>query len=99
MGPIRGDSGNGWAVEASKHPHRRLSHLPEQPTENAWARWKRFATRAATFQARVLLTAMYWLVVAPFALMTQACGDPLHLSPARGGHWTPLAAQDPRRQS
>lgn len=72
--------------------------MPEEPRENAWARWKTFATRAATFQARVLLTLMYWLIVTPFALMTIVCGDPLHLAPTRGGHWTPLAAQEPRRQ-
>lgn len=30
-----------------------------------WARWKRFAHRAAEIQSFVLLTLLYWIVVVP----------------------------------
>jgi hypothetical protein len=33
-----------------------------------WAKWKRFAHRAAEIQSIVLLSILYWLVVAPVAL-------------------------------
>jgi hypothetical protein len=34
-----------------------------------WQRWKRLAHRAAEIQALVILTAVYWLVVAPVGAM------------------------------
>jgi hypothetical protein len=35
----------------------------------AWRRWKRLAHRAAEIQAFVVLTIVYWLVVAPVGLV------------------------------
>jgi hypothetical protein len=34
-----------------------------------WARWKRFAHRAAEIQSIVVLTVLYWLVVAPIGIL------------------------------
>lgn len=64
-----------------------------------WTRWKELAARAATFQARVLLSIFYWTVIPPFALALRAFGDPLGLRRARGGRWTSAAPVDPGKQS
>lgn len=61
-----------------------------------WERWKELAARAATFQARVLLTVFYWVVITPFALAVQALADPLGLRD--GGRWQRTPDSEPRRQ-
>jgi len=53
-----------------------------------WNAWKRAAKQIGDVQARVLLTAFYFVVLAPFALLVQVASDPLALrgkSP-RGWH-------------
>ena len=35
----------------------------------AWAKWKRFAHRAAEIQSLVILSALYWIVVVPIGLV------------------------------
>ncbi|NDD30738.1 MAG: hypothetical protein EB084_20960 [Proteobacteria bacterium] len=69
---------------------------PETPS--LWERWKIIAARAATFQARVLLTVFYYTVVPLFALAVRALSDPLGLSPDKGGRWTPIGKVDPWSQ-
>jgi len=44
----------------------------------AWARWKIIAHAIGTFQARVLLSVFYFVVVPPFALIVKV-KDPLGL--------------------
>ncbi len=63
-----------------------------------WERWKELAARAATFQARVLLTVFYWTVVLPFGLCVSLFFDPLRLRISRGGRWNPAGSSDPRSQ-
>jgi hypothetical protein len=46
----------------------------------AWEGWKRVARRLGDFQARVLLSLFYFVVVAPFALGVRAFSDPLRRS-------------------
>jgi len=41
------------------------------PARTLWARWKRFAHRAAEIQSFVVLTALYWIVVAPIGLLAR----------------------------
>jgi hypothetical protein len=52
-----------------------------------WAAWKRLARRIGDFQARVLLTMFYFIVLAPFALIVRLISDPLALKPARKRGW------------
>ena len=40
--------------------------------KNVWQRWKRLAHRAAEIQSIVILTALYWVVVAPIGLVQKA---------------------------
>ena len=37
-----------------------------------WQRWKKLAHRAAEIQAIVILTVVYWLIVAPIGLLLKA---------------------------
>ena len=45
----------------------------------AWQAWKRIAHKIGNFQARVLLTIFYGLVVLPFGLVTRWLSDPLRI--------------------
>jgi hypothetical protein len=62
-----------------------------------WRRWKAFAHVAGTFQARVVLTLFYFVVVPPFALIVKIFVDPLALrAPAdASSFWLPRGEDDP----
>ena len=49
-----------------------------------WERWKAIAHVIGNFQARLLLTVFYFVVVPPFALIVKALKDPLRLRPSGG---------------
>jgi hypothetical protein len=40
-----------------------------------WTKWKRFAHRAAEIQSLVILSALYWIVVAPIGLLRRGQRD------------------------
>jgi hypothetical protein len=42
-----------------------------------WNKWKTFAQALADVQARVLLTLVYFIIVAPFGLLVRLFSDPL----------------------
>jgi hypothetical protein len=44
-----------------------------------WNAWKRLARRIGDFQARVLLTAFYAVLVLPFGLVVRLFADPLRI--------------------
>jgi hypothetical protein len=44
-----------------------------------WEGWKRVGRKIGDFQARVLLTALYAVVILPFGLAVRAFSDPLHI--------------------
>lgn len=59
-----------------------------------WARWKVLAQRIGDFQARVILTVVYFLVLGPMALLLRVFRDPLSLKPpSRPSTWTPKPVQ------
>jgi hypothetical protein len=65
-----------------------------------WQRWKRLAHRAAEIQAFVVLTVVYWVIVAPIGA-TQKLGRARRRSPQwktrpEGGA---VSIEDARRQS
>jgi hypothetical protein len=66
---------------------------------NLWQPWKRLAHRAAEIQAIVVLTALYWLVVAPIGLVLKAGrrsgGTGWKTRPSAGA----VSIEDARRQS
>ncbi len=44
-----------------------------------WRAWTRLAHKVGNFQARVLLTVLYALVILPFGLVVRLFGDPLRI--------------------
>lgn len=70
----------------------------------AWRWWTRVAHRIGDFQARVLLTVFYYVILGPFALVLRR-GDPLGIGATVARGWRrrdagalPIAEQA-RRQS
>ena len=53
---------------------------------SAWAWWKRVARRIGDFQARVLLTVFYFVILGPFALVIRR-SDPLAIRPRAPRGW------------
>jgi len=59
-----------------------------------WDGWKHFAKMVGDFQARVILTVIYFLLVAPYAVIVRAVSDPLRTkSGARASMWQGKAAE------
>lgn len=44
-----------------------------------WSRWEPIATKIGNFQARVILSLLYVLIVTPFGLAVRFLSDPLRL--------------------
>ena len=49
-----------------------------------WKKWQRLAKRIGDFQARLILTVLYFIVIGPFALVVRWGADPLSLK--KGAH-------------
>ena len=47
--------------------------------KRAWGAWKRIAHKIGNFQARVLLTIFYAVVVFPFGVAARLFSDPLRI--------------------
>jgi len=55
-----------------------------------WEKWKIFARAFADFQARVLLTLVYFIIAAPFGLLVRLLSDPLAIKRhAQRSMWFP----------
>jgi hypothetical protein len=52
-----------------------------------WARWKRIAKKIGDFQARLILTVIYFMIVGPFALIIRWAADPLSLKKSAKQAW------------
>ena len=70
----------------------------------AWRWWTRVAHRIGDFQARVLLSFFYYVILGPFALVLRR-SDPLGIAPGVARGWrrrdvaTRPIAEQARRQS
>jgi hypothetical protein len=65
-----------------------------------WERWTVIAHIIGNFQARVLLTAFYFLIVPPFALIVKIFKDPLGLRPpADGRFWLERLPPEPAAET
>ena len=47
--------------------------------KRAWQAWQRTTRAIGTFQARVLLTALYAVLVLPFGIVARLFSDPLRI--------------------
>jgi hypothetical protein len=52
-----------------------------------WKRWKRIAKAIGDFQARLILSVFYFIIVGPFALILRWAGDPLSLKKGAEQGW------------
>ena len=52
-----------------------------------WERWKRIAKAIGDFQARLILSVFYFLIVGPFALILRWAADPLSLKKGAEQAW------------
>jgi hypothetical protein len=50
-----------------------------QNLKNLWSAWKKIAHKIGNFQARVILTVLYSVVVLPFGLAVRLFSDPLRI--------------------
>jgi hypothetical protein len=77
-------------------PIKEYSYCRAMPVflRRLWEGWKRVGRKIGDFQARVLLTLFYFVILAPFAVVVRFKADPLGLK--RGGGWLPVVrAADP----
>ena len=72
----------------SEAPASAAQHGVKAGARAAWAWWKRVAHRIGTFQARVLLTFFYYVILGPFALVLRR-SDPLAIEPGAARGWRP----------
>jgi hypothetical protein len=54
-----------------------------------WKTWKRIAHTIADFQARVLLSVFYFVILGPFAVGAKRFSDPLRLGRGAAAGWLP----------
>lgn len=74
-----------------------ITEVPRQRLiRRAWEGWKRVGHAIGQFQARLLLTVFYFVVLAPFALALRRFADPLAIKPGtpRGWRDRPAAPAD-----
>ena len=54
---------------------------------NLWEWWKRVARKIGDFQARIILTIFYFIVLGPFALAIRLWSDPLAIKASTHKCW------------
>jgi len=100
----------GWMTVVLRGLPSRKDSAAEEPevsdraVRGLWARWKGFSRRMGSFQSRVLLSLLFFLVAAPFALGVKIFGDPLQIKFRPGAsYWltrkeAPADVEEYRRQ-
>lgn len=51
----------------------------EKVARKLWNGWKQTVKKIGDFQARLILTVLYFVIIAPFALIVRCGADPLSL--------------------
>jgi hypothetical protein len=79
-----------------------IACMPASLRTRLWEGWKRFGHALGNFQARVLLTLIYYVLVLPFGLAVRLFSDTMHLK-KRPGKWfdhppLPNTLEEARRQ-
>ncbi len=61
-----------------------------------WGQWKGFAQKIGDFQARVILTLLYFVIFGPMAMVVRILKDPLRIKHApQASVWSPKPAENP----
>ena len=66
-----------------------VSRRVAPPHSQVWNGWKWLARLIGEFNARVLLTLLYAVLVVPVGLILRLAADPLRRRRPDGSHWTP----------
>ena len=59
-----------------------------------WQGWKRVARKIGDFNARVILTIFYFILLMPFALLVRLFTDPLEIKKKAHKGWHPREQKD-----
>jgi hypothetical protein len=59
-----------------------------------WEKWKAFGHKVGNFQARLILTIFYFVVISPFAAVVKFLSKPLRLKMLHSSNWLPNQAGD-----
>lgn len=59
-----------------------------------WENWQRVARKIGDFQARLVLSLLYFIIIGPFALIVRWGADPLSLKQHGQHGWRPKAKMD-----
>ena len=54
-----------------------------------WEKWKIFGHKVGNFQARLILTFFYFIVICPFAAVVKFGAKPLRLKLLHASNWLP----------
>ncbi len=65
-------------VKTEKGPQD-AEKVPAGTIKGLWERWKQFSKRMGSFQSRMILAFLFFLVVSPFALAVKVFSDPLKI--------------------
>ncbi len=65
-----------------------MSEVHEAWWRRGWARWMKIAGVIGDFQARLVLSVFYFIIVLPFGLAVRIFSDPLKIRRARSSAWT-----------
>ena len=57
-----------------------------------WEKWKAFGHKVGNFQARLILTVFYFIVICPFAAVVKFGSKPLRLKVFHTSNWLPVQA-------
>jgi phosphoglycerol transferase MdoB-like AlkP superfamily enzyme len=69
-------------------PPEKTQDLPAGLVKRLWRKWEHFGHRMGSFQSRVLLSFLYFILVSPFALAVKWFSDPLRIKrPSQKTHW------------
>jgi hypothetical protein len=55
--------------------------------KRVWEAWKSFGRKLGDFQARLILSLFYFIIIAPFSLLVRFFSDPLSLKPGTARGW------------
>lgn len=65
-----------------------VEKVPAGVVKKIWERWKQFSKRMGSFQSRMILAFLFFLVVSPFALAVKIFSDPLKIrSQSSESYW------------
>jgi len=68
---------------------------PRGFVKRLWQSWASFSRRAGGFNGRIVLSFLFFIPIAPFALAVRLFMDPLSTKRrTKGTHWLPLLAKD-----